>query len=158
MKSQQIGDIQDELKRRETRWNGSAARFRKRIEDLENENYELKENLRILEKERLQRWSKTDNNGQKGLRSKELNDAPRELDNVPKGLSDGARRNKSNLRMEMIPQEQPPAPRTTPVEGPSNEKPAQRLSLTPEKLNMSKEKQAMQDSEMRYPDGKVGPC
>ena len=56
----QIAEQQDELKRRETRWNGSAARFRKRIEELENENYELKENLKLLEKERIQKWAKAE--------------------------------------------------------------------------------------------------
>ena len=63
-----MADLQDELKRRETRWNGSAARFRKKVEDLDNENYELKETLKLLEKERLQRWSKADK--QSNVRSK----------------------------------------------------------------------------------------
>ena len=48
------------MKHRETKWNSSASRFRKRIESLENENYELKESINLLEKERIQRWGKDD--------------------------------------------------------------------------------------------------
>ena len=52
----QISDLQDELKRRETRWSAAAARYRDKIESLERQNKELQEEVKLLEKYRLERW------------------------------------------------------------------------------------------------------
>ena len=52
-----MSELDEEMKRRDSKWSGSAARFRKRIEDLENENFELKESMKLLEQERLKRWA-----------------------------------------------------------------------------------------------------
>ena len=60
MTSLQVSSLQEELKRRESRWNASSTRFRKRIDELENENQELKEELKMLEKERLERWAQSE--------------------------------------------------------------------------------------------------
>ncbi|XP_065055458.1 centromere protein J-like isoform X2 [Rhopilema esculentum] len=56
----QLAEIQEDIKRRENKWNAAANRFRNRIQELENQNFELKENLALLEQERLQRWFKED--------------------------------------------------------------------------------------------------
>ena len=48
------------MKRKEQRWTSSTTRLRDRIETLENENRELKEEIRILEKKRLEAWQQRD--------------------------------------------------------------------------------------------------
>ncbi len=58
--SSKVTDLQDELKRKEQRWTSSTTRLRDRIETLENENKELKEEVRILEKKRLEAWQQRD--------------------------------------------------------------------------------------------------
>lgn len=52
----QVADLQEELKRKEQRWTSSTTRLRDRIELLENENRELKEEIKTLEKKRLEAW------------------------------------------------------------------------------------------------------
>eukprot|EP00794_Sanderia_malayensis_P014387 gene14387-15884_t len=149
---QQLEELQDEVKRRETRWNGSAARFRKRIEDLENENHQLKENLKIVEKERLQRWSEQKNN------------TPEDNGEV--------KRVEHNPRLDVVPEEHPPSPSCvssvyfrsnsislltlkTRKDSNSVAPPTQRLSVTPEKPVASQEKQDLINTQTRYSDGKV---
>ena len=53
---QQVADLQDEMKRKEQRWTSSTTRLRDRIETLETENRELKEEIRLLEKKILEAW------------------------------------------------------------------------------------------------------
>ena len=48
--------MQDELKRKESRWTSSNTRLRNRVEELETENQELKEEIRMMEKRRLEQW------------------------------------------------------------------------------------------------------
>lgn len=50
----QLQDLQDELRRKESRWNANTARLKNRLAELEHENGELKEEVRILEKKRLE--------------------------------------------------------------------------------------------------------
>ncbi|CAG5131655.1 unnamed protein product [Candidula unifasciata] len=50
----QLQELQDELKHKESRWNASTARLKNRIAELEMENGELREEIRILEKKRLE--------------------------------------------------------------------------------------------------------
>ena len=54
----QLTDLQDEIKRKEARWTSSTKRLRDRIEQLENENSELKEEIKLFEKKRLEAWQK----------------------------------------------------------------------------------------------------
>ena len=67
-------DLQDEMKRKEQRWTSSTTRLRDRIETLETENRELKEEIRILEKKRLEAWQQKD--AEKKLASTALNSIP----------------------------------------------------------------------------------
>ena len=44
------------MKRKEQRWTSSTTRLRDRIETLETENSQLKEEIRLLERKRLEAW------------------------------------------------------------------------------------------------------
>ncbi len=46
------------MKRKESRWTASSTRLRDRIEQLEQENHELKDEVTLLEKKRLEAWQK----------------------------------------------------------------------------------------------------
>ena len=48
------------MKRKEQRWTSSTTRLRDRIDVLEQENGELKEEIRLLEKKRLEAWQQRD--------------------------------------------------------------------------------------------------
>ncbi|CAH1801080.1 unnamed protein product [Owenia fusiformis] len=58
MLKNQLSDLQDELKRKESRWNASTTRLRNRVETVEKENTEYKEELKLVEKKRLELWQK----------------------------------------------------------------------------------------------------
>ena len=48
--------MQEELKRRESRWSAASTRSRQKIEALEEQNKELQEEVKLLEHYRLQQW------------------------------------------------------------------------------------------------------
>lgn len=52
----QVAELQEELKRRESRWSAASTRSRQRIEVLEQQNKELQEEVKLLEHYRLQQW------------------------------------------------------------------------------------------------------
>ncbi|XP_044173634.1 centromere protein J-like isoform X2 [Acropora millepora] len=52
----QVEELQEELKRRESRWSAASTRSRQRIEALEQEKRELQDEIKLLEKYRLQHW------------------------------------------------------------------------------------------------------
>ncbi|XP_068750144.1 centromere protein J-like isoform X3 [Montipora capricornis] len=52
----QVAELQEELKRRESRWSAASTRSRQRIEVLERENQELQDEIKLLERYRLQQW------------------------------------------------------------------------------------------------------
>lgn len=47
------------MKRKESRWQASQSRLRDKLEHLEQENEELKEEVKLLEKKRLE-WMQRD--------------------------------------------------------------------------------------------------
>jgi len=49
------------LKTRESRWNNASHRFRTRINELEEENNELRQEVKIFEEERIERWKRNNN-------------------------------------------------------------------------------------------------
>lgn len=51
--------MQEELKRKESRWTANNSRLRDKIDQLEQENEELKEEIKLLEKKRLE-WMQKD--------------------------------------------------------------------------------------------------
>eukprot|EP00111_Clytia_hemisphaerica_P017199 TCONS_00050903-protein len=62
---QELERLKDELKTREARWNNASIRFRTRITDLEEENGELKKEIKIFEEQRIERWKNNHNNNKK---------------------------------------------------------------------------------------------
>nr|XP_006814364.1 PREDICTED: centromere protein J-like [Saccoglossus kowalevskii] len=54
----QLLEVQDEMRRKETRWNSSSVRLHTRIENLEKDNHELRDELQILERRRLDSWKR----------------------------------------------------------------------------------------------------
>lgn len=55
----QLGELQEEMKRKESRWTQNNTRLRDKIDLLEQENVALKEEIKILEKKRLE-WLQKD--------------------------------------------------------------------------------------------------
>ena len=49
----QISELQEDLKLRESRWSAAAVRYKDRISNLEQENREMKEEVKLLEKQNL---------------------------------------------------------------------------------------------------------
>ncbi|XP_064265386.1 centromere protein J isoform X2 [Passer domesticus] len=62
---QQIAELQEDLKRKEAKWSTTHRRLKDQIEALVNENFELKEEIRIMEKFRLEAWKKVEAAGNK---------------------------------------------------------------------------------------------
>ncbi|KAM4796101.1 centrosomal P4.1-associated protein [Rhinophrynus dorsalis] len=57
---QQLSDLQEELKRKEAKWSTTHSRLRNQIETLLKENAELKDEIKFIEKVRLESWKKAE--------------------------------------------------------------------------------------------------
>ncbi|KAM6416643.1 centrosomal P4.1-associated protein [Pluvialis apricaria] len=57
---QQIAELQEDLKRKEAKWSTTHRRLKDQIEALVNENMELKEEVRIMERFRVEAWKKVE--------------------------------------------------------------------------------------------------
>ncbi|XP_068936666.1 centromere protein J isoform X2 [Petaurus breviceps papuanus] len=57
---QQIADLQEELKRKETKWSNTHGRLKSQIETLAKENTDLREEIKIMEQFRLEAWKKAE--------------------------------------------------------------------------------------------------
>ncbi|XP_067418927.1 centromere protein J isoform X2 [Emydura macquarii macquarii] len=57
---QQLADFQEDLKRREAKWSTTHGRLRNQIETLTKENTELREEIKIMERFRLEVWKKAE--------------------------------------------------------------------------------------------------
>ncbi|XP_030613221.1 centromere protein J [Archocentrus centrarchus] len=55
---QQLNSLQEELKRRESRWASTHGRLRQQIDSLRQENSSLREEIHMMEKLRLSAWKK----------------------------------------------------------------------------------------------------
>ncbi|CAI9744175.1 Hypothetical predicted protein [Octopus vulgaris] len=53
----QLKDLQEEMKRKESRWNANNNRLRQRIQELEDETHQLKDEIHFMERKRLE-WMK----------------------------------------------------------------------------------------------------
>ncbi|KAI8507474.1 hypothetical protein Bbelb_148540 [Branchiostoma belcheri] len=58
--AEQVQELQDELQRREQRWQASLNRMKNQLQAAQNESQELREELRMMEKHRLEAWSKAE--------------------------------------------------------------------------------------------------
>ncbi|XP_070203856.1 centromere protein J-like isoform X2 [Littorina saxatilis] len=54
----QLTDLQDEMKRKESRWTSTQTRLKTRITELEGENAEMREEMKMMERKRLE-WMQT---------------------------------------------------------------------------------------------------
>lgn len=52
--------MQEELKRKELRWSSTYTRLRNQIDALTKENQELQDEVKVMERLRLETWKKTD--------------------------------------------------------------------------------------------------
>lgn len=57
---QQLADLQEELRRRESKWSTTHGRLRNQIETVTKENAELREEIKVMEKFRLEVWKKAE--------------------------------------------------------------------------------------------------
>ncbi|XP_035629686.1 centromere protein J-like [Oncorhynchus keta] len=79
----QLSFLQEELKRRESRWSTTHNRLRQQIDSLSSDNSNLKDEVRTMEKLRLSTWRKigTDGERENDRREKERGrEGPRPLD------------------------------------------------------------------------------
>uniref|UniRef100_UPI003AAC4B3A centrosomal P4.1-associated protein n=1 Tax=Centroberyx gerrardi TaxID=166262 RepID=UPI003AAC4B3A len=68
---QQLGSLQEELRRRETRWSSTHSRLRQQIDSLSQENTSLRDEVRTLETLRLSSWKKNHADAEKDKEKKE---------------------------------------------------------------------------------------
>nr|XP_017512418.2 centromere protein J isoform X1 [Manis javanica]XP_017512419.2 centromere protein J isoform X1 [Manis javanica]XP_017512420.2 centromere protein J isoform X1 [Manis javanica]XP_017512421.2 centromere protein J isoform X1 [Manis javanica]XP_017512422.2 centromere protein J isoform X1 [Manis javanica] len=57
---QQIADLQEDLKRKEAKWSSTHGRLRSQIEMLVKENTDLREEIKVMERFRLDAWKKAE--------------------------------------------------------------------------------------------------
>ncbi|XP_031218423.1 centromere protein J [Mastomys coucha] len=57
---QQIADLQEDLKRKETKWSSTHGRLRSQIEMLVKENTDLREEIKVMERFRLDAWKRAE--------------------------------------------------------------------------------------------------
>lgn len=57
---QQITDLQEDLKRKETKWSSTHGRLRSQIEMLVKENTDLREEIKVMERFRLDAWKRAE--------------------------------------------------------------------------------------------------
>lgn len=62
---QQIAELQEDFKRKEAKWSTTHRRLKDQIDALVNENMELKEEVKIMERFRLEAWKKVEAVGSK---------------------------------------------------------------------------------------------
>nr|XP_055215675.1 centromere protein J isoform X3 [Gorilla gorilla gorilla] len=57
---QQIADLREDLKRKETKWSSTHSRLRSQIEMLVRENTDLREEIKVMERFRLDAWKRAE--------------------------------------------------------------------------------------------------
>ncbi|XP_032115962.1 centromere protein J isoform X3 [Sapajus apella] len=57
---QQISDLREDLKRKETKWSSTHGRLRSQIEMLVRENTDLREEIKVMERFRLDAWKRAE--------------------------------------------------------------------------------------------------
>ena len=56
----QVSDLQEDLKRKEAKWSSTHGRLRSQIEMLVRENTDLREEIKVMERFRLDAWKKAE--------------------------------------------------------------------------------------------------
>ena len=67
---QQLSSLQEELKRRESRWSTTHSRLRQQVEALATDNGALREEVRTLERLRLSTWKSSHADADKDRKDK----------------------------------------------------------------------------------------
>ncbi|XP_051782132.1 centromere protein J isoform X1 [Erpetoichthys calabaricus] len=62
---QQVTELQEELKRKETRWSNTFSRLKKQLESLTKENGDLRNELKVMERLRVEAWKKMEADNEK---------------------------------------------------------------------------------------------
>ncbi|KAM7380102.1 hypothetical protein PAMP_003419 [Pampus punctatissimus] len=65
---QRLSSLQEELRRRESRWTSTHSRLRQQIDSLNQENSSLRDEIRMLEKLRLSAWKKNPVDAEKDVK------------------------------------------------------------------------------------------
>lgn len=55
-----MADLQEDLKRKEAKWSSTLGRLRSQIEMLVKENTDLREEIKVMERFRLDAWKKVE--------------------------------------------------------------------------------------------------
>ncbi|GAA6219153.1 centromere protein J-like [Lates japonicus] len=85
---QQLSSLQEEVRRKESRWASTHSRLRQQIDSLNQENSSLREEVRMLEKLRLSAWKKNPVSAEK---DKETKDTPRIFENNVSSVTKGVK-------------------------------------------------------------------
>ncbi|XP_068123042.1 centromere protein J [Hyperolius riggenbachi] len=93
---QQVKELQEELKKKETKWSTTHVRLRNQIETLTKENSELREEIKFMEKVRLEMWKKSES----GETRKKASEGPAQL----------LKRSESMSPLHLLKQRRTPAP------------------------------------------------
>ncbi|XP_040913226.1 centromere protein J isoform X2 [Toxotes jaculatrix] len=88
MLKQQLSSLQEELRRKESRWGSTHSRQRQQIDSLNQENSSLRDEIRTLEKLRLSAWKKNPVSVEK---DKETTDGPRIFANNVSSVTKGVK-------------------------------------------------------------------
>nr|XP_033803648.1 centromere protein J isoform X2 [Geotrypetes seraphini] len=105
---QQLMELQEELKRKEARWSTTHIRLRNQIEAVTKENAEMRQEIKVLEKIRLETWKKAEapENGKEAesnrvvLKRAESSSPPSKIkkSQTPSPGSEAGKSNKTNCR------------------------------------------------------------
>ncbi len=63
---QQLNVLQEDLRKRESRWSNTQSRLRQQVDTLSAENASLRDQVRTLEKLRLSAWKSAEKEKEKG--------------------------------------------------------------------------------------------
>ncbi|XP_040004086.1 centromere protein J isoform X2 [Xiphias gladius] len=85
---QQLSSLQEELRRKESRWACTHSRLRQQIDSLSQENSSLRDEVRMLEKLRLNAWKKFPVSAEK---DKETKDGPKIFANSVSSVTKGVK-------------------------------------------------------------------
>ncbi|XP_060944793.1 centromere protein J [Limanda limanda] len=85
---QQLSSVQEELRKKESRWSSTHSRQRQQIDSLSQENTSLRDEIQMLEKLRISAWNKTPVSAEK---DKETKDGPRISANPVSSVTKGVK-------------------------------------------------------------------
>ncbi|XP_053295790.1 centromere protein J isoform X2 [Pleuronectes platessa] len=85
---QQLSSVQEELRKKESRWASTHSRLRQQIDSLSQENSSLRDEIHMLEKLRISAWNKNPVSAEK---DKETKDGPRISANPVSSVSKGVK-------------------------------------------------------------------